>query len=73
MLVDSCFDRSDSKAVGHENGDEPVRLDAGDVGNDDGREVEATLNLVMPWLGSAQLSSAKHGSTKMGQAKPSHS
>ena len=29
--------------------------------------------VVMPWLGSAQLSSAKHGLTKMGQAKPSHS
>ena len=29
--------------------------------------------VVMPRLGSAQLSSAKHGSTKMGRAKPSHS
>ena len=50
LLVDSCFDRSDSEAVGHENGDEPVRLDAGDVGNDDGREVEATLNPFQAWL-----------------------
>ena len=50
MLVDSCFDRSDSEAVGQENGDEPVRLDAGDVGNDDGREVEATLNPFQAWL-----------------------
>ena len=31
------------------------------------------VELVMPRLGSAQLSSAKHGSTKMGRAKPSHS
>ena len=29
--------------------------------------------LVMPRLGSAQLSLAKHGLTKMGRAKPSHS
>ena len=30
--MDSCFDRGDGEAVGYENVDEPVRLDAGDVG-----------------------------------------
>ena len=32
LLVDSCFDNGDGEAVGYENVDEPVRLDAGDVG-----------------------------------------
>ena len=31
LLVNSCFDRGDGEAVGYENVDEPVRLDAGDV------------------------------------------
>ena len=30
--MDSYFDRGDDEAVGHENVDEPVRLDAGDAG-----------------------------------------
>ena len=30
--MDSCFDKGDGEAVGYENVDEPVRLDAGDVG-----------------------------------------
>ena len=29
--MNSCFDRGDGEAVGYENVDEPVRLDAGDV------------------------------------------
>jgi hypothetical protein len=32
MLVDSCADDGDGEAVGYENVDEPVRLDAGYVG-----------------------------------------
>ena len=32
LLVDSYFDKGDCKAVGYEKVDEPVRLDAGDVG-----------------------------------------
>ena len=32
LLVDSCFDGGDGGAVVYENVDEPVRLDAGDVG-----------------------------------------
>ena len=32
LLVDSCFDKGYGDAVGYEKVDEPVRLDAGDVG-----------------------------------------
>ena len=31
LLAESCFDRGGGEVVGYENGDEPVRLDAGDV------------------------------------------
>ena len=32
LLVDSCFDQGDGEAAEYEKVDEPVRLDAGDVG-----------------------------------------
>ena len=31
LPVESCFEKGDGEAVGDESGDEPVRLDAGDV------------------------------------------
>ena len=30
--MDNCFNRGDGEAVGYEDVDEPVRLDAGDFG-----------------------------------------
>lgn len=40
LIVDSCFDKGNGEAARYEKVDEPVRLDAGDVGDNDGRGVK---------------------------------
>ena len=49
LLADSCFDKGDGEAVGYENVDEPVWLDAGDVGNDGSRDVKV-IQIPQAWL-----------------------
>ena len=46
--MDCCFENGDGEAVGYENVDEPVQLDAGDV-NDGGRDVEGILIPSQAW------------------------
>ena len=48
--MDSCFDKGDGEAVGYENVDEPVRLGAATLGNDDGLEVEDILTPSQVWV-----------------------
>ena len=48
LLMDCCFENGDGEAVGYENVDEPVQLDAGDV-NDGGRDVEGILIPSQAW------------------------